>query len=163
MFIILESVVLLGILFLIFIFANIFFLREKRGRWLFWLSWYTLLALVSYLISALIIISFLLLPYLCFVFLWYMMDPKSSNSWLFFITKVQSYNPLQGSQPCWSEGSCTTQWSHEPCCAGLPKTDRSQWRVLTKRGPLGEEMAAHSSILAWRTSWTLWQSKKVRC
>ena len=29
----------------------------------------------------------------------------------------------------------------------------SQWRVLTKCGPLEKEMTTRSSILAWRTSW----------
>ena len=34
---------------------------------------------------------------------------------------------------------------------GLPKTDGSWWRVLTKRGPLEKGMANHFSILALRT------------
>ena len=34
---------------------------------------------------------------------------------------------------------------------GPPKTDRSWWRVLTKRGPLEKEMANHFSILALRS------------
>ena len=33
------------------------------------------------------------------------------------------------------EGTCVSQLSYEPCHAGPPKTDRSWWRVLTKRGP----------------------------
>ena len=34
-----------------------------------------------------------------------------------------------------------------------PKTDVSQWRVLTKHGQLEEEMSIHSSILASRIPW----------
>ena len=34
---------------------------------------------------------------------------------------------------------------------GPPKTDRSWWTVLTKRGPLVMGMANHFSILAFRT------------
>ena len=34
---------------------------------------------------------------------------------------------------------------------GLPKTDGSWWRVLTKCGPLEKGMANHFSILALRT------------
>ena len=30
--------------------------------------------------------------------------------------------------------------------------DRSQWKVLTKHGPLDKEMETHSSILALRTA-----------
>ena len=40
---------------------------------------------------------------------------------------------------------------HESCHAGSLKMDRSQWSVLMKHSPLGEEMAAHLSILAKRT------------
>ena len=43
------------------------------------------------------------------------------------------------------------QCSYEPCRVGPPMTDGSWWRVLTKRGPLEEEMANHSSILATGT------------
>ena len=39
----------------------------------------------------------------------------------------------------------------EPCRAGPPKMDESEWRVLTKRGPLEEGMANSYSILAVRT------------
>ena len=31
------------------------------------------------------------------------------------------------------------QWNYEPCHVGLPKMDRSWWRVLTKYGPLRKE------------------------
>ena len=50
--------------------------------------------------------------------------------------------PFQGSQPCCGHGACITQWSYEPCCTGPPKMDGSWWRVLTKHGPLGEEIVA---------------------
>ena len=47
------------------------------------------------------------------------------------------------------------------CGAGPPKMDGSQWRVLTKRDPLEDEMAAHSSIPATRTLWRVWKGKKI--
>ena len=50
---------------------------------------------------------------------------------------------------------CLTQWNYEPCRVGTPKTDRSWWRVLTKRGLLEKGMANHFSILALRTPWTV--------
>ena len=40
-----------------------------------------------------------------------------------------------------AKGLALTQWSYEPGRAGLLKTDRSQWCVLTRRGPLEKEMA----------------------
>ena len=67
---------------------------------------------------------------------------------------------LHGSQSCHGEGACVIQWSYEPCCAGPPKTDGHR-TILTNCGPLEEEMAIHSSILARRTSWTVWKDKKV--
>ena len=39
----------------------------------------------------------------------------------------------------------TALWSYKSCCAGPHKADRSQWRVLTKHGPLEKWMANHSS------------------
>ena len=59
------------------------------------------------------------------------------------------------------EGACMTQWRYEPWCTGPPKMDSSWWRVLRKYGPLEEEMANHSSNLAWRTPCTIWKGKKV--
>ena len=56
---------------------------------------------------------------------------------------------------------CLTQWNHEPCCVGPPKTYRSLWRVLTKHGPLEKGMANHFSILALRTQWPAWKGKKI--
>ena len=46
-----------------------------------------------------------------------------------------------------------------PCRA--TKTEGSWWRVLTKRGPLEKGMTNHLSILAWRTSWTVWKGKRT--
>ena len=57
-----------------------------------------------------------------------------------------------------------TRWSYKSCSAGPPKTDRSQWRVLTKRGPREEGMANRSSMLALRTPRTVsrkWKSISV--
>ena len=51
--------------------------------------------------------------------------------------------------------------AYESCHAGPPKTDRSWWRVLTKRSPSEEGMANHSSILASRTPRTVWKGKKI--
>ena len=39
----------------------------------------------------------------------------------------------------------------KPCHVGPPKTDGSQWRVLTERGLLEKGIANHFSILALRT------------
>ena len=39
--------------------------------------------------------------------------------------------------------------------------DESWWRVLTKHVPLEKGMANHFSILALRTPWTVWKSKKI--
>ena len=57
---------------------------------------------------------------------------KRSGKKLLFVF----YIPLHGSQPCLGEGTCITQWNNEPCCIGPFKMDGSQWRVLTKQGPL---------------------------
>ena len=56
---------------------------------------------------------------------------------------------------------CLTQWNYEPWPVGPPMTDRSCWRVLTKRGPLGKGMANHFSILVSSTPWTVWKGKKI--
>ena len=50
------------------------------------------------------------------------------------------------------------QWNYEPCCVGPPRMDGSQWRVLTKCGPLEKGIAKHFSILALRTPSTIWKS-----
>ena len=60
----------------------------------------------------------------------------------------------------WQRGLCNNET--KPCRVGPPKMDGSQWRVLTKRGPLEERIANHSSILAVRTPWTVWKGKKIR-
>ena len=49
----------------------------------------------------------------------------------------------------------------KPCHVGPPKTDGSQWRVLTERGLLEKGIANHFSILALRTLWTVWKGKKI--
>ena len=46
-------------------------------------------------------------------------------------------------------------------CVGPPKMDMSQCRVLTKCGPLKEEVANHSCILAWRIPWTVYKGEKI--
>ena len=72
--------------------------------------------------------------------------PKWSFS--FSISTSNEYSGLisfYGPQPC------VTQWNYEPCHVGSPKTDRSWWRVLTKRGPLERGMKNHVSIPALRT------------
>ena len=53
---------------------------------------------------------------------------------------LEGYNstPLHGAQPCQGEGM-----------------DRSQWKLLTKHGPVEEETATYSSILAVRTLGTV--------
>ena len=59
------------------------------------------------------------------------------------VTSIHDYwkNLLCGSQPCHGKEAFVTQRSYEPCHAGLPKMDSSEWRVLTKCDPLKEEMA----------------------
>ena len=58
----------------------------------------------------------------------------------------------------WSHGPQPglTQWNYEPCHVGPPKKDESWWIVLIIHGPLEKGMANHFSILALRTSWTVW-------
>ena len=56
-----------------------------------------------------------------------------------------------------------TQWNYELCHVGPPKSDRSWWRVLTKRGLLEKGMADHFSILTLRTPWTAWKGIKICC
>ena len=45
--------------------------------------------------------------------------------------------------------------------AGQPKMGGSWWRGLTECGPLEKGMANHFSILALRTSWTVWKGKMI--
>ena len=71
-----------------------------------------------------------------------------------------SYSPSWIIALLW-QGCVGNSRRYEPCRAGLPTTDRSQWRVLTKRDPLEEEMVNHSSFLARRTPWTEWKSKEI--
>ena len=76
----------------------------------------------------------------------------------FFMTRLLHCFPFTDHSH--SEGACLTQWSYELCHAGLPKTDRSQWKHLTKRGPLEEEMATHSSTLDRRIPWIVMKGQK---
>ena len=52
---------------------------------------------------------------------------------------------------------CLTQWNYESWCVGLPKRDRSWWRVLTKHHQLEKGMGNHFSILALRNPWIVWK------
>ena len=84
----------------------------------------------------------------------------------FDMMKPQTTRDQKSKPPSWItvllwQRGCVTQWSYEPCRAEPPKTDGSQQRVLTKQGPLKEEMAKHSSFLSTRTSWTVWKDKKL--
>ena len=63
--------------------------------------------------------------------------------------------PLHGSLPCHGEGACVIQWSYEPCYAGSPKTDGSEWRVLRKCGPEEERMETTPIFLRE------WKAKKI--
>ena len=51
--------------------------------------------------------------------------------------------------------------SMKPCPIVPPKTDGSWGRVLTKHNPLEKGMENHFSILASRTTWTVWKGKKM--
>ena len=92
-------------------------------------------------------------------------EKASYSTWkrhpMIWIGKVTDNEPFHGSQPCCGAGTCITHWIYESCHAGPPKTDRSYWRVLTKRGPQEEGLATHSNILAWRNQWTVWKGKKI--
>ena len=59
------------------------------------------------------------------------------------LTCIQISQEAHGSQPC------LTQWNYVPCHVGSPKTDRSWWRVLTKRSLLEKGMAKHLLFLSW--------------
>ena len=77
-----------------------------------------------------------------------------------YMTLYKSSVPLSCSvvsNSLWSHGSqpCLTQWNYEPCRVGPPKMDGSQWRILTKCGPLEKGMANHFNIPALRTPWTV--------
>ena len=57
----------------------------------------------------------------------------------------------------WQRVLCNSvkQWA-KPC-----RATQDRWRVLTKRGPLEEGMANHSSFLAGRTPWKVWKEWKT--
>ena len=52
--------------------------------------------------------------------------------------------------------SCLTLWPSlvVPSVKNLPATQETQVRFLGEEDPLEEEMAPHSSVLAWRAPWT---------
>ena len=88
------------------------------------------------------------------------LDLASHSSAQIFLLFSLLTSPFHGSQPCRGEVACVSQWSYEPCHARPHKMYNSEWRVLTKHGPLEEGMANHSSILAARTPWTIWKGTK---
>ena len=51
-------------------------------------------------------------------------------------------------------------WLHGPVVKNPPAMQETQVRPLGWEDPLEKEMATHSSILAWETSWTegAWQA-----
>ena len=71
---------------------------------------------------------------------------------IFGFKPALSLSSLHGSLLHCGKGASVTRWSCEPCRVGLPKTDVSWRRVLTKRDPLEEGMANHPSMLTMRTS-----------
>ena len=64
-------------------------------------------------------------------------------------TLVHTYevDHIQGRLPRWLSGK-------RPCLLFLQERQETWVRSLGQEGPLEEEMASHSSILAWRISWT---------
>ena len=96
--------------------------------------------------------------------------PLGSTGWISLLSKglsrvfsnttVQKHQFFGAQLSLWST-ALSDQWNYEPCCVGPPKTDGSWWWVLTKRGPLEKGMANHFSILALRTSWTVWKGKNI--
>ena len=93
------------------------------------------------------------------------LPPRSFHKPLIIIhqRKDRMKTTITENQPKWSHGPqpCLTQWNYESCHAGPPKSERSWWRVLTKRGPLEKGMANHFSILAMRIPRTVWKGKKI--
>ena len=65
--------------------------------------------------------------------------------------------------PSWITALSRWGGSHTSVKLWAIAMDRSQWRVLTKCGPLEKKMATYSTTLAWRTSWTGWKGKKAWC
>ena len=83
-------------------------------------------------------------------FRWFSLFP-SQNSQLLCSTGRQtillSSLPCNCHCPCWA--SQVAQWVKDP-----PAMQETQVRSLGQKDPLEEGMAVHSSILAWRISWT---------
>ena len=74
-----------------------------------------------------------------------------------------SFRLLHGSQTCHSKrGLCNSMklWD-------MPRRATQDKRVigksLTTCGPLDKDMATHTSVLAWRTLWTVWKGEKIWC
>ena len=91
---------------------------------------------------------------------------KHKTSWT-LLSKIKSdwvsdrdgsdRNPFIITHLSWGRGLCNSV-SHT--MQGHPgPTGHSE--VMTKRGPLEEEMVNHSSILSMRTLWTVWKDKKI--
>ena len=59
----------------------------------------------------------------------------------------------------WTTALCNSMKLRAMPCRATQ--DGSWYRVLTKCGPLENAMATHFSILALRTPWTVWKSKKI--
>ena len=76
-------------------------------------------------------------------------------------TYIYIYFIIHGSQPCLGEGACVTQWSYEHAMQGHPTWMGHSEEFWQNMVQLEEEIATHSSILAWRTPWTVWKIKRI--
>ena len=47
-----------------------------------------------------------------------------------------------------------SRWLSSGICRPVQEMEETQFRSLGWEDPLGEEMATHSSIIAWRIPWT---------
>ena len=47
-----------------------------------------------------------------------------------------------------------SRWLSSGICLPVQEMEETQFRSLGREDPLGEEMATHSSIIAWRIPWT---------
>ena len=64
--------------------------------------------------------------------------------------------------PNCSHGSlpCLTQWNYEPCHAGPPKTDRSQWSS-DETWSTGEGNGKPLQYSCLENPWTIWKGKRI--
>ena len=62
---------------------------------------------------------------------------------------------------CLGEGACVTQWSYEHAMQGHPTWMGHSEEFWQNMVQLEEEIATHSSILAWRTPRTVWKIKRI--